>query len=296
MRPPALWQGVDDDIKSLKKDKSDHPASRIDAGTPGPSGGLKRTLSAAVERDAKRLAQLRSKPKSLLNIPKTIPASSPVRPTGPAKETTGVRNAKWNQSGVAASSPGGWADSMPQPLSEIDNFDPVQASAHTLDMPLSDDGHHGVTSSTVDWNTDLSAFFDLEGFSLPAQGSGAATTPADQFMGSHPGSDVPPESDDVVSQLFNRTSSVGFDSSPATFDFSQLPPSSPPNMTSDLPHSALLLSSPDLSPMDRRTSPAKSTPAKNSVTPNVVPETDFDPSWLGLGDDFDISAFEQLFG
>ena len=140
------------------------------------------------------------------------------------------------------------------------------------------------SATEIDWGVDLSQFFNLDGFSLPpdtlaqsdytqalVQRPTASTGHVQSdFEPSH--NDAQPHgmsegSDDVISQLFNRTSSVGYDSSsPARFDFSTLPPSSPPMIPSDLPHSALLLSSPDMSPWERKTSPAKST-IKSAYTP-----------------------------
>lgn len=197
------------------------------------------------------------------------------------KGKSAVRNAKWNSNtaGVAASSPGGWVEPMDPPPPPSDNFKSlpptpkrsttkvVQESPNTairrimgntqsLSLPLSDDATT-VPDSSVDWGTDLSAFFDVEGFSLS---TGDMNLPSDKSEGD----------DDAMSRLF-RTSSAIMESSPSPFDFSQLPPSSPPAAMSDLPHSALLLSSPDMSPMDRLISPAKST--GKTYTPQSIPSS-----------------------
>jgi hypothetical protein len=144
----------------------------------------------------------------------------------------------------------------------------------SLDLPLSDDApsadntvnntnnNSGDGNNTFDWSTDLSAFFDVEGYALNHPSNGPA-----------PSIKTETDEDDSLSQLFNRTSSAMIESSPSLvpFDFSQLPPSSPP-MPSDLPHSALLLSSPDLSPLDSRISPAsgKWTPSSGKPTPASI--------------------------
>ena len=327
MRPPSMWQGVDETPKTLGprgSSSSDKPASRIDAAQASAlsrtsaGNGLKRTLSVAVEQDAKRIAQMKVKPKaSLDNVRiKAIPASSPVRPPAESRNMT-HSNAQWNQQ-APASSPGwrGSAAHPPQdpPETTGDNFDPVQrslsnmihdtpnttirkilgplssATAPARGQPLSDGSEMGQaanimsSAAEIDWGVDLSQFFNLEGFSLPqdtlmqADYTQALGNPHADSTGHVPSdfeasrNDVQPHgmsegSDDVISQLFNRTSSVGYDSSsPARFDFSTLPPSSPPMIPSDLPHSALLLSSPDMSPWERKTSPAKSS-IKSSYTP-----------------------------
>ena len=284
MRPPSLWERVDETPRTMKArvaTPSDAPASRIDAVTPSVSnsGGLKRTLSHAVEQDAKRIAMSRAKPKGLTAVKPPIAASSPVRPPAPREA---LPRTKLNQP-IAASSPGFRASTPPR---TADTFDPVQPLPQdtpntairkmlepvmqSLSMPLSDDGALGSGQSPqFDWNTDLSAFFDLEGFSLPEVGTEMTLVHSDHVdptPGGKPvnGSDGTTRSDDVISQLFNP-SSIGT-SSPAPFDFSQLPPSSPPVMSSDLGHSALLLSSPAISPWERKTSPPKST-AKSAFTP-----------------------------
>lgn len=297
MRPPKLWEGVDEDVRTVKKGHEvEKRASRIDqpptpAASSSSPAGFKRTMSTVVNSDAKRIAALRpTRPipsnlqKSFKPAPMTSPArASTARITEPSKPA--VRNAKWNSNtggGVAASSPGGWVEPMDPPPPPSDNFNPmpptpkrqskvVQESPNTairrimgtsstlsLALPLSDDATVVPDSSTFDWNADLSSFFDVEGFSMStAEMTGIA--PSERTEGD----------DDVMSQLF-RTSSAMMESSPP-FDFSQLPPSSPPVALSDLPHSALLLSSPDLSPMNRLISPAKST--GKTYTPFSVPSS-----------------------
>ncbi|OCF38530.1 hypothetical protein I317_07686 [Kwoniella heveanensis CBS 569] len=209
------------------------------------------------------------------------------------------------------------------------------AQMQTLDMPLSDDDNgndqsKSATQGQVEWGTDLSAFFDVDGFSMPqghaqahAHNHGEATlshrtrgisppTGPTEFhralsKGSRKGAagnkssstsaitahivtDPSTEEDDVLSQLFDRTSSVGVSSSPVPFDFSALPPSSPPVsvLGSDLPHSALLLSSPDnspvgFSPLDHpRTTPGKSRLRHSVSAPVIDTKYSMDPD-MGMG-------------
>ncbi|WVW84146.1 hypothetical protein I302_106175 [Kwoniella bestiolae CBS 10118] len=274
----------------------DIPAVRIDkpATRSNSDHGFKRTLSSVVEEDAKRIAashhhtHLRKPmPKSNLHhTTKPVPMSSP--PRGSTSATKSLRNAKWNDQ-VAASSPIRW-DNHNDQVGKSDNFhtDPTESPAttlrkaynqgqvqsqdngnkntQTLDMPLSDDGP-GISlqpaeqKPSINWGTDLSAFFDVEGFSMPphqphntgVEIQRSISDEGKQMRKPHSlSSSTGTEEDDVLSQLFNRTSSVGISSSPSIhpFDFSALPPSSPPIGSSDsLPHSALLLSSPDNSPL-----------------------------------------------
>lgn len=102
-------------------------------------------------------------------------------------------------------------------------------------------------------------------------------TSSSMMENGHVGTDSTLEEDTVLSQLFNRTSSIaGPGSSPSGFDFSQLPPSSPPMsvLSSDaLPHSALLLSSPV-----KKNTPSVSgqTPSASGLTPvdgNRLPQS-----------------------
>ncbi|WRT66568.1 uncharacterized protein IL334_003527 [Kwoniella shivajii] len=322
----------------------DIPALRIDKPSARSSdNGFKRTLSSVVEQDAKRIAALnihprRPLPKSNLNqTSKPIPVSSP--PRGSTSATKSLRDGKRND--VTASSPGAprWSESHSNNvLPRSDNFhtDPVEPPATTsskayesvvshsenntqsLDMPLSDDGDgntHSVEHKPLEWGRDLSAFFDVEGFSMPPPQQNNNIQPLDgartygispnegptdfhrslsaetrklrkqasshsssgSGFNGHVGTDQSTEEDDVLSQLFNRTSSVGpIESSPHPFDFSALPPSSPPipSSSSELPHSALLLSSPDNSPIgfspleqNQKTTPGKSR-LRHSISAN----------------------------
>lgn len=241
--------------------------------------------------------------------PMAAPMTSPVRPSASTLATTAhpsvstaqrgaMRNTAWGNNtlgAIAASSPGGYAQPMHAPPPPSDNFNPVpptpkrdtqgtptvpelspntairrilgtNSAVPSLDMPLSDDGAgvSGDNSTMFDWSADLSAFFDVEGFSMDNANASLGMAATDAV-----GSEKTEGEDDVLSQLFNRTSSAMVESSPHSFDFSQLPPSSPPVLSSDLPHSALLLSSPDLSPMDRKLSPMKKgyTPSSGKPTP-----------------------------
>jgi hypothetical protein len=142
----------------------------------------------------------------------------------------------------------------------------TNSGVESLEMPLSDDG--GKDGGPVDWTADLSAFFDVDAFNLPDQ----VVAPHEQSHShSHSQRRASPnagvdfglnfaprvdhgnnattsdnaDDDDVLSQLFHRTSSVGISSSPR-FDFSALPPSSPPIIPADY---SALLSSPDNSPI-----------------------------------------------
>ena len=316
MRPPTLWESVDCVAQRDKKtgmtsttrpsSDNDPPASRIDVAG---GNGLRRSLSSVVEQDAKRIAELRSRPsapRSHLNqSTKAIPMTSPRR--GSTSASRSVRNVRWNAGAHAgASSPGGWAEPMGPVVPRSDDFNPVNESPNTairrifgtdgriqsLDLPLSDDGmtSRAAQPTNFDWSTDLSAFFDVEAFSLdsqPARGRSPApeTTRFHHALSSgarRRREETATEDDDAISQLFNGNSSVGnvASSSPPAFDFSQLPPSSPPMMPNDLPHSALLLSSPDtssigFSPLDReilpRFSPEKKSNLKHSFTPDDQP-------------------------
>ncbi|KAK4688091.1 hypothetical protein P7C73_g2025, partial [Tremellales sp. Uapishka_1] len=281
MRPPTMWTGIDDDVPCRpgkdKKVKNERPAARIDRSDSPSSTGFKRSLSLVAEKDAQRIASLRKS--TLSHSFKPSPMTSP--PRASASTSTTTRNSKWNATAHAGrSSPGGWKDSDTV-YHHSDNFAPDEADEspnstikrlfpgqpqQSLDLPLSDDGEGNGNGN--DWSTDLSAFFDVEGFSMPQPQTFGLSPPsmseptdfhralssgARKRRQSYPSSDAGDE--DVLSQLFNRTSSVGLQSSsPPPFDFSQLPPSSPPM----IPHSALLLSSPDdqdhgFSPEDKET-------------------------------------------
>lgn len=310
MRPPSLWSSVD---TPTGLDRTLLPRSAA-----GEASTFKRTLTMVAEKDAQRIASMRATrsraSSSLPAIPRAMPMTSP--PRGPASLPKSVRNAKFaGTTTVAASSPGGWVDAGPSscppsgPIAAADDntIDPsVSPNTHlrrifgdampSLAMPLSDDGA-GTAESHTGWNADLSAFFDVDGFSMapgtshksiaksPAlrsqadiKGVSSALRGRDIDIGMAPTSMAASSEDDVFSQLFQRTSSVGnLDASdlghqpsdtPEPFDFSQLPPSSPPSMPSNLPHSALLLSSPGGSPMD--ISPRPESEAGSRVSPPAL--------------------------
>lgn len=338
MRPPTLWEGVDDEVKFTRaKTPAAQPSSEADLPAPRMDSAFKRTLSAVAEKDAQRIATLRKPPPARSNLgnasrtaaPRAAPKTSPPRSSASAVKS--VRNtSRIVNTQAAASSPGGWVKEAPSSTTPAPHSDAIYPQEspntairrilgtdmplHSLDMPLSDDGKsdniHVGTNANVnlkvdanDWTADISSFFDVEGFEM-ATGPGGATaarspTPGptdfhralssgsrrrrDQQQQQHQQYSHPPssstEEDDAMSQLFNRTSSIGpLESSPAPFDFSQLPPSSPPSLPSDLPHSALLLSSPDNSPMGfspldkvslpSRVSPDRKSGLKHSFTPN----------------------------
>lgn len=266
MRPDKLWYNNADDVKGkAKQGKSTTRADRVDK-------GFKRTLTMAADKDAQRIANLRSAARKTEG-----PVTSPVRGSAAASRT--LRNSARLAATAAASSPG-WthqpvsttlaaANAAPTPDSPGSALRRVLGNdGSTLAMPLSDDGN-GPVSNSMDWNADLSAFFNVDGFAMDSAGVSkpnltspareAATTDLNnvssvtKLRDLHELSDMVPaqSDDDVFSQLFNRTSSFGqFESSPTPFDFSQLPPSSPPALPSTLPHSALLYSSPGGSPLD----------------------------------------------
>lgn len=323
MRPPSMWEGVDDEVKTLRlggqtqtqaaaaasaapSSDIDMPATRVDSAS---ASAFKRTMSSVVNKDAKRIASLR---KPNVPLPRPTPLSKPMPmtspPRGSASATKTVPHAHAHPNGISAPPPLPMAASSPavktrhtvktEPTQEDhDEFDPNESPGtairrilgtnmplQSLDMPLSDDieGGRGGASrqeqgDTVDWSsTDISTFFNLDSFEMPAgpdgHGHGArppashshqpqpppfARTHSTRMAYTHTGggggsSASTGEEDDVLSQLFNRTSSIGaFDGigsspRPMPFDFSQLPPSSPPVSASDLDlgHSVLLLSSP----------------------------------------------------
>lgn len=263
MRPDKFWNNTPDENKSRGKQPTTR-ADRMDK-------GFKRTLTMAAEKDAQRIANLRSARKS------DGPMTSPAR--GSTAEARPLRSSTRLAANVSASSPG-WAP-PPAPTSTAahatSSAAPPESPGTTLRrvfgnndkpslaMPLSDDGTEAPTTNAVDWNADLSAFFDVDGFAMAPSNNdrtspGLRTSTADlngvssvtKLRQEHEPSDAAPaqSEDDVFSELFNRTSSFGFESSPTPFDFSQLPPSSPPALPSNLPHSALLYSSPGASPLD----------------------------------------------
>ena len=325
MRPPSMWEGVEDEVKTLRlggKTPAPQPSSEMDMPATRLDSVFKRTLSAAVDKDAERIASLRKpsipRPTQMNKITtRSGPMTSP--PRGSASVAKGVRNTSRTFEARPASSPGGYALPASEPVTqqhqqitkveEID-FDPNESPntairrilgtnipLESLEMPLSDDGRE--TGHSLDWSaTDISTYFDVGSFEMSAGPHGAralrSPSPPPPFHRTsssaaskrraythHQPSEN--EEDDVLSQLFNRTSSIGpIDSSPAPFDFSQLPPSSPPASTHgpssdiDLGHSHLLLSSPSsvsplgVSPMDRngnRVSPDKKSSLNKSFTP-----------------------------
>ncbi|ORY26181.1 hypothetical protein BCR39DRAFT_542223 [Naematelia encephala] len=321
MRPPTLWQGLDEEVRERPRDKkggsgpastpaaqtpsseANRPASRID------SGSFKRTLSAVVEQDARRIASMRTRPgghavKSNLGQSSKSAMTSPMR--GSTSATKSIRARHLDT--IAASSPG-WQ--RPSPTARQSTNTPAprlessssQQVMQTLAMPLSDDGGRDDDTrndtGTSIWDTDISAYFDFPADSLggmATHGRSPSEEPTDFHRALSSGArarrrrgmdmdmDMDTEAeteDDVLSQLFNRTSSIGpMGSSPGTFDFSQLPPSSPPVIpSSDLPHSVLLLSSPGtssigFSPLDRRISPEKPKSALRQSFSSSLEKTD----------------------
>lgn len=258
MRPPTLWSTIPPDPPS-----EDTRAAQGQGQSP-----FKRTLTQAVENDARRIAanSKARQTRAAARAPKSGAAGGGGAGTGPltspprAPANAQVRNTKFAESAAAAaSSPGGWA----QPPSEAPRRVLADVAEQNLAMPLSDDAPAPTWDGT---------FFDMDGFGMkPASAAtpNATPCPTTKSPRRHSEADVSSvvrartsiteqpaaaasSEDDVFSQLFQRTSSAAslgdlhsLASSP--FDFSQLPPSSPPAMPS-LPHSALLLSSPSGSP------------------------------------------------
>ena len=330
MRPPSMWEGVEDEVKTLRlggKTPAPQPSSEMDMPATRLDSVFKRTLSAAVDKDAQRIASLRkpSIPRPTQMSTRSGPMTSP--PRGSASAAKGVRNTSRTFDTRPASSPGGYAlpasDAHPATHSQVTKveqveFDPNESPntvirrilgtdipLQSLEMPLSDDGRD-TPAHSLDWSaTDISTYFDVGSFEMEMSAgpngaralrspsppppfhrtSSSAASKRRAYTHHHQPSESDKE-DDVLSQLFNRTSSIGpLDSSPAPFDFSQLPPSSPPASTHgpssdiadlELGHSHLLLSSPSsvsplgVSPIDRngnRVSPDKKSGLKHSFTP-----------------------------
>jgi len=335
MRPPAMWDRVDEEIKPLRppmpSSELDLPAQRLDS-------GFKRTMSSVVEKDAKRLASSSGrKPVATRAMPMTSP------PRGSRSVSKSARHsASRVQQQPAASSPGpfnrGNRTPAHQPLQQAFVFNPDDSPNTTLnkiigasmpmqslDMPLSDDGreregpqmpwtnktntntntntnkqnqnHHNVNTPYQNNHDNRNNNNAIERFEMSAGPHGAtslkspspppkfhrtSSTASRRFQHQHqhqPSGGT--DEDDVLSQLFNRTSSIGpLGSSPAPFDFSQLPPSSPPasngpssDIDLELGHSAMLLSSPDISPASshhthKRISPEKKSNLNQSFTPD----------------------------
>lgn len=281
MRPPTLWSTI----------PADPPSEPSEPQPIAPSPGFKRTLTQVAESDARRIANGKARQtRAGTRAPKAAgPMTSP--PRAPAAAAR-VRNAKFAESAAAAaSSPGGWA----QPPSEAKTpaRRPLADTEQNLAMPLSDD------QPAPAWNSQSGAFFDVDGFSMkpgtttpgpsvkphpsPRRHSEADVSSVVRSRAQEQTDPAASSEDDVFSQLFQRTSSVAsldalsLASSP--FDFSQLPPSSPPALPSNLPHSALLLSSPSgspahqspLDPSPRDSECSKVSPAsglRHSMTPH----------------------------
>jgi len=300
MRPPAMWDGVDDEIKparlvAMPSSDIDLPAQRLDT-------GFKRTMSTVVEQDAKRIAS--RKPVAS----RTTPMTSPPRGSRSVAKTARHSSSRIQQQ-PAASSPGPFTNHSraPAPQRQLEQafvFNPDDSPNTTLnkiigasmpmqslDMPLSDDGREKAqipwTNNTNNNNNErfeMSAgphgATSLKSPSPPPKFTRTSSTASKRFQHHHQPSGGTDE-DDVLSQLFNRTSSIGpLGSSPAPFDFSQLPPSSPPasngpssDIDLELGHSAMLLSSPDISPASsdshhtKKVSPEKKSNLNQSFTP-----------------------------
>jgi hypothetical protein len=283
MRPKEYWTtGTDEPVR---RGRTALKAKQEASAAAAKERSLKRTLTSVAESDARRIAERKATPKvpaaATRIAAKTAPMTSPLV-TAPK---IAARNARLAAPAAAAATSPGW---RPEPAAPAPSSTPAAptptpapaaataagagagASMPSLAMPLSDDGPGpSTTAHPVNWNGDLS-FFDVDGFAMGTAGAGPSTsanngTRPSELMGVSSAlrsagdaewkQDVASE-DDVFSQLFQRTSSAGdihmshlssHEGSP--FDFSQLPPSSPPALPSNLPHSALLLSSPSGSPL-----------------------------------------------
>ncbi|CAK9780744.1 hypothetical protein CC85DRAFT_144129 [Cutaneotrichosporon oleaginosum] len=333
-RPASMWNKEEDGVPRGR--------GRLKASERRAQGEreLKRTMTQAVERDAARIAtsRRRSAPRDQTpSFVKDAPQTSPSRGSAPLPRAVRVAAA----TSVSGSSPAGssvW-HGEDTPRSASNGFQTMQSLA----MPLSDDGLGNSDSKSLSWAGEMSAFFDVEGFSAPPESDADPSSPSQsrhQGMSSMdprnvssalrhqlilPTSDaVEPSDDDAWSNLFNRTSSFGhassvgdhssslgrsssfgpYDSSPhEKFDFSQLPPSSPPALPSNLPHSALLFSSPgpssvspiDPSPRDHKASPGALSGLRNEVTPDDKPSGDHIQDILAKLNNADIMAlFDSL--
>jgi hypothetical protein len=309
MRPPSMWEGVDDEVKTLRLGPASSkamPSSEIDIPLAAQrlDSGFKRTMSAVVEKDAKRIAGMKQPPAAVRksNMAMTSP---------PRGSKSAVKNARHSHSQqpagpsyqVPASSPGPFTNTRQQSQSQSQSRTPAHNHSslqqafvfnpddspnttlnkiigasmpmQSLDMPLSDD-HDENQRQTMPWQHNFNNMTPAnthmnteERFEMSAGPHGAtalkspsppptfhrtsSTASKRRFHTGH-GSGSAGDEDDVLSQLFNRTSSIGpLGSSPAPFDFSALPPSSPPasngpssDIDLDLGHSAMLLSSPDI--------------------------------------------------
>ena len=267
MRPPSLWEGVNDDVEGrlgVRKSQSDAVSSS--------AAHFKRTLSGAANKDAARIAALRS-------LPNRRPiATSPVRITRATASTIATARPPV----VSASSPG--PSTQNTAASPTPNESPNTAIRRFLlsdaftSIPPSSDIPAASSSTGIDWSSDLSALFDFNTV-------------------------VPSEAQSDYSQLFTD------DPLTTEFDFSKLPPSSPPALA----HSALLLSSPDLSEsglsispataLDHASVPSEKSRLKQSFTPDTftkldtIPEgsvgSDAEPP-AGVLADLDLDAIQQM--
>lgn len=283
-RPASMWQNEDSGVvRGRGRTKASDRA------------GFKRTLTQVAEKDSDRINNRRKATTTRAKTPapraRAEPQTSPPRPSVPLPRSVRVAAAATSVGGM--SSPGGWQDEFSgTPMHYGGNS--AGFTHHrpmpSLAMPLSDDGTGQNDAQPLQWHEDITAFFNVDGgFNM---GAGAEASPSRSpaqpissmdarnvssalrnTMMAPPTSDaVEASEDDILSELFNRTSSFGrssslgrtssfgrsssfgeYGSSPSQqnkFDFSQLPPSSPPAIPSNLPHSALLFSSPSDSPAD----------------------------------------------
>ncbi|WVO18337.1 hypothetical protein L204_106052 [Cryptococcus depauperatus] len=264
-----------------------HRAHRIDTQVSHTQETFKRTLSAVADQDARRMAfrhKTRGNLHSPTN-PHLKPGPMTSPPRGSASATSSLRSGRQNAAsspGGFAEDLFEIEGSEPSPKEERESRNihtrptfpprrltqnpPSDINVQTLDLPLSDDGSNPKSVIGLGtWDDEAVAFFNVEGFSMPHHDQQTLTYPSGddknglhQFIPAfatsssaienhHISTDSTIEEDTVLSQLFNLTSSINGSCSSPVFDFSQLPPSSPPIsiLNSDsLPHSALLLSSP----------------------------------------------------
>ncbi|KAI9639319.1 uncharacterized protein MKK02DRAFT_39617 [Dioszegia hungarica] len=332
MRPPALWSAVDDDVTERPRSTNPKPiiprnppihltaraaaaAGKGKAGSASSSTAtFKRTLSAVVEEDAKRIASRRPSSttpavRSNLNPARNAPAPAPA--TSPAQSTRAktMRNASWKnpQGNQVASSPGGWVNPDARAVTASEAFEPVASSAaqpasgsrgfntqsgiQSLQLPQSEDQFQ----IAGNWDTDHSTLFDFEAFEQrndKAEGSHHGhqqplrRSPRKHIPRSHGhGHGHAPSDTDPLSGFYPTSTAPGPSSPRSNFDFSALPPSSPPFIPGAAnyhvlgPHAnaqgggiaSLLMSSPDFSPSslfgpsptDSNGVPVRLTPEKN---------------------------------
>ncbi|KAL7421971.1 hypothetical protein Q5752_003743 [Cryptotrichosporon argae] len=290
MRPQSMWGNRADAAESSTFAQTPGAPSAARSRSSGTPSSFKRTFTMAVEKDAERIASRHRAAQSSTPAPYAMsemnvgdaptPDSRQMPMTSPVRGLPGQPPRRKRETPVAppASTPARSTAPPAESPNTIIRRILAGGEAPTLAMPLSDDhtgsSVHAPTSAVapdLDWaSTGLSAFLSVEGFTMPLVTAGPLGTPT---APAHMPTDLqgvssimrPPradDDDDVFSELFQRTSSLGVLSSPSTgaaFDFSQLPPSSPPAMPG-LAHSALLLSSPSASPGD--TPLADKSPAK----------------------------------